>query len=434
MSTALQAPPAASSATPSGRERLRRLRFPLASAAAVLVVAALVAITTPGGSGGDLDPESGAPAGSLAVARILDRQGVEVRRTVDPADTAGEQGTVVLVHPGVLTPTQLASLARQARRLVVVEPDAVTLDALAPSVTPAGPAAPGLAAPGCDLPEAQVGSARSGGLLYTLAQDTPGYACYARAGEDRPRTGSLVLVPDGAAGAPDRDVVVIGQADILTNARLDQDANAALALRLLGSRPTLTWLVPDPLLTGSEEGPGLGSLLPRWVPWVALQACLALILALLWRGRRLGPVVREPLPVAVRGAETLLGRARLYRRARAVDRAAATLRTAVLRRLAVRLAVPPAAGPDAVVVRVAEATGRDPGRVRQVLLGPAPADERALVALADDLDALDREVPGSRLAPYRDPAPGHDPDQQQRDQQQRDQQQRDQQQREGHQR
>jgi hypothetical protein len=126
-----------------------------------------------------------------------------------------------------------------------------------------------------------------------------------------------------------------------------------------------------------------------------VQSVLALLLALLWRARRLGPVVREPLPVAVRSAETLLGRARLYRRARAADRAAATLRTAVLRRLAGRLAVPPAAGPEAVAVRVAEATGQDPGKVHGVLLGPAPADERALVRLADELDALERAVPGS---------------------------------------
>jgi hypothetical protein len=125
------------------------------------------------------------------------------------------------------------------------------------------------------------------------------------------------------------------------------------------------------------------------------------VVALLWRARRLGPVVREPLPVAVRSAETLLGRARLYRRARAADRAAATLRTATLRRLAARLAVPPAAGPEAVAVRVAAATGQDPQQVRQVLLGPAPADERALVRLADDLDHLERALPAT---PGRAPA------------------------------
>lgn len=424
MSTAVQEPATAAQA-PGGRERLRRLRFPLAVAGVVLVVATVVALATPGSGGGDLDPESGAPSGALAVARILARQGVEVRRVDDPADVAGERGTVVLVHPEVLSPSQLRSLVGEARRVVVVQPDAVALDALAPSVQPAGLASADVLAPRCDLPEAQVGPARAGGGLYTLQDGAPGTVCYPD--EERPRTGSLVVVPAGGAGAPDRDVVVLGQADVLTNARLDQDANAALALRLLGSERSLTWLVPDPLQAGGEDGPALGSLLPGWVPWVVVQACLALLLALLWRARRLGPVVGEPLPVAVRGAETLLGRARLYRRARAVDRAAATLRTAVLRRLAVRLAVPPAAGPDAVAVRVAEVTGRDPARVRQVLLGPAPGDERALVGLADDLDALDREVPGSGLAPYRDPAPGQDPDQQ------RDQQQRDQQQREGHQ-
>jgi hypothetical protein len=112
----------------------------------------------------------------------------------------------------------------------------------------------------------------------------------------------------------------------------------------------------------------------------------------LWRARRLGPVVREPLPVAVRSAETLLGRARLYRRARAADRAAATLRTAALRRLAGRLAVPPDAGPEAVAVRAAELAGQDPPQVREMLLGRPPADERALVRLADDLDALEHAV------------------------------------------
>ncbi len=43
-------------------------------------------------------------------------------------------------------------------------------------------------------------------------------------------------------------------------------------------------------------------------------------------------------------------------------------------------------------VRAAEATGQDPGKVRGVLLGPPPADERTLVRLADELDALVRAV------------------------------------------
>ena len=40
---------------------------------------------------------------------------------------------------------------------------------------------------------------------------------------------------------------------------------------------------------------------------------------MLWRGRRLGPLVVEPLPVVVKAVESTQGRGRLYRRVR--DRA-----------------------------------------------------------------------------------------------------------------
>jgi hypothetical protein len=161
---------------------------------------------------------------------------------------------------------------------------------------------------------------------------------------------------------------------------------------VLGHDRTLTWLVPDPARLPSAGPASLRDLLPPWLGWAGAQVAVALVLALVWRARRMGPLVGEPLPVVVRAGETLHGRARLYRRARAVDRAAATLRTAVLRRLAARLAVPPDAEPDAVAVRVAQATGRDLAEVRRVMTGPAPGDERALVELADALDVLERGV------------------------------------------
>jgi hypothetical protein len=322
------------------------------------------------------------------VARVLGRQGVDVRRVRDPGETAGEAGTVVLVHAELLTPSQLRLVGQGHRRLVLVQPDAVTLGVLAPAVRVAGSAGAQVLPAGCSLPETQAGPARAGGQLYSLPAGTRGEVCFPSGSSG---AGSLVAVRRSGAGDAG-DAVVLGQADVLTNAHLDEDANAALALRLLGTRPSLTWLVPDPLRTAPDGNASLSALLPSWVRWVVVQACLALLLALLWRARRLGPVVREPLPVAVRSAETLLGRARLYRRARAADRAAATLRTAVLRRLAARLAVPPAAGPDAVAVRAAEVAGRDPGQVRALLLGPRPPDERALVRLADELDALEHAV------------------------------------------
>src|SRR4051812_28472999 len=258
--TTRPAAPAPPAAPPTARDRLRRLRFPLAVAAVVVVVAGLAALVSPGTGGGDLDPDSGSPDGSRALARILERQGVTVRRVRDPRDAAAAAGTVVVVHPELLSPSQLRLFgeqsAGQGRRLVLVQPDAVVLDELAPSVEPAGPAPATVRTPACDLPEAQAGPARAGGELYTLDVDTVGSVCYPGGG--RPRTGSLVVT--AGAGAADRTLVVLGQAEVLTNGHLDEDANAALALRLLGTGASLTWLVPDPLQAAPDGEQSLGSL------------------------------------------------------------------------------------------------------------------------------------------------------------------------------
>jgi hypothetical protein len=88
----------------------------------------------------------------------------------------------------------------------------------------------------------------------------------------------------------------------------------------------------------------------------------------------------------------VVGRARLYRQAGARGRAAATLRTAALRRLAARLAVPTGTTPEQVAALVGAATGRPDREVRDVLLGPAPGNDAALVTLADDLDTLERSI------------------------------------------
>jgi hypothetical protein len=139
------------------------------------------------------------------------------------------------------------------------------------------------------------------------------------------------------------------------------------------------------------------------VPWVVVQLGIATAVALLWRARRLGAVVVEPLPVVVRSAETQEGRARLYRRIGARGRAAATLRTAALRRLAARLDVPAEATPTQVATLVAAVAGREEAAVQATLLGPAPHDDRSLVRLADDLDALEHAVRTS--GPTRPPTP-----------------------------
>jgi hypothetical protein len=116
------------------------------------------------------------------------------------------------------------------------------------------------------------------------------------------------------------------------------------------------------------------------------------LLVALWKGRRIGPLVAERLPVVVRASETVEGRGRLYRSHRASDRAADALRTATLQRLLPRLGLGPNAEPTAIVAAVVGRIGQDPEFVRHTLFGPAPATDTDLLNLSHALDNIERQV------------------------------------------
>ncbi len=380
--------------TAAGRavRRWRRSRWTLAVGGLVVLVALVLASTLPRGTAGDLDPTSPTPRGAMALAHILTDHGVSVARvtTSGEASTAASFGTtLVVVDTVLLTPDMLDLLAQTQADLVLVEPDALTLDSLAPGFTPAGLVDPAVREPGCVGvgPAQAAGRALAGGHLYAgVGGDAT--VCYRQPRADA--VGSY-----GVGTADGRTVTVIGQADLLTNAHLAENGNAALAVHTLGRNPQLTWYLPDPFeISDAGQPPTLAQLRPPWRTWVIWQLAVVAGLAMVWRARRLGRLVAEPLPVIVRSAETQEGRARLYRQARARGRAAATLRTAALRRMLRRLDVPAGAGPQAVADVVAGITGRRDVEVRELLLGPAPPTDAALVRIADDLDALERDLAG----------------------------------------
>ncbi len=197
----------------------------------------------------------------------------------------------------------------------------------------------------------------------------------------------------------DGDTVVIGAPDILYNDTLDEQGNASLALQLLGSRPHLVWYLPslsDTTAATPDDEKGFFDLLPSGWLWGTLQLFIAAALAALWRARRLGPLVPEKLPVAIRASETVEGRARLYRKANARDRAAAALRSTTRTRLAPLTGVPvtQAHAPEALLPALsAHLHGHGDGQaLHSLLFGPPPRDDAALISLADQLDALEREV------------------------------------------
>ena len=128
-----------------------------------------------------------------------------------------------------------------------------------------------------------------------------------------------------------------------------------MALGTLGRSHTVVWWLPstaDPLQFDQGAEVGITDLVPSWVRWALLQVVLAVAVVVWWRGRRLGRVVVEPLPVVVRATESVEGRARLYRRGRARGSAADAMRTASLTRLRARLGLPRSAPADVVVAAV----------------------------------------------------------------------------------
>ncbi|MFB7466210.1 DUF4350 domain-containing protein [Streptomyces sp. NPDC056224] len=393
--------PADTAAPRAGRARrirrtLRVLAFLAVLAAGGLALAALDS----GTRHGMLDPRSADPSGSRAVAELLKDRGVTTRVVTtarEAADAAGPRTTLLVTDPDVLGTTQRgvirSAMDLSGGRTVLLAPGGHSLPDLAPGVHTKGDADSDTLAPACTLPAAaSAGRAGTGGgLRYTTALPRA-TACYPTGGHP-----TLLVLP---AATPGGDTVLLGSGTVLLNESLAEEGNASLALQLLGSRPDLVWYMPsladsDPA-THSGEDENLFDLIPAGWYWALLQLLVAAVLAALWRARRLGPLVTEKLPVVIRASEATEGRARLYRKARARDRAATVLRAATRERLAALVGVPHAQAhdPSALTPGVsARLTGGPQARdVSGLLFGPTPSDDAALVALADHLDALEREV------------------------------------------
>ncbi|MFJ2906858.1 DUF4350 domain-containing protein [Streptomyces sp. NPDC087212] len=387
----------ATSSSPTARQIWTRARGIALAVVLLLTAAVAIAVIRSDSRHGALDPRSVDPYGSRAVAELLADRGVSTRvvTTLDQARAAANPDTTVLVTaPDLLTPRQQTQLHTAADgsggRTVLLAPGGASVERLVPGVT-ADPATSTVAAldPKCTLPAARrAGPADTGGLRYTSTH--PGTdTCY-----PSQRLATLLRVPDTTGNG---DTVVLGAPDILFNERLDEQGNASLALQLLGSRTHLVWYLPslaDLSATGTDGEQNFMDLLPSGWLWGTLQLFVAAALAALWRARRFGPLVPERLPVAIRASETVEGRARLYRKANARDRAATALRSATRTRLAPLVGVPvsQAHTPEALLPALAAHLHGDGQALHPLLFGPPPGDDTALVALTDQLDALEREV------------------------------------------
>lgn len=358
----------------------RRGRTLLVVAVVLILLAALVSVLTAQSSSTiPLAPDNADPEGARAAAQVLREQGVDVTyvRTTAAAIAEAEAGsTLLIVRPSDLRTEQREALAQVEADVVLVELGWGDLEPLTDRIHVSDYVTRSNRVVDCGDPDAQAAESITAGNAV-VSGDVEG--CF--------------MAGDGAGYATwtedDQRWRVIADGWPLSNEGLATAGNAALVFRSLGAHDRLVWYVP------SDDDPfGTESLLDQFpIPGPAvLLLVLVGLSVVLWQGRRLGPVVVEPLPVLVKATETTRGRGRLYRRAGAHAHAAAALRAGLVARLAGRVGLPTHAPPDQVVETLARASGRSLEAVSDVLYGPPPTDDVGLMALTQALDTLESEV------------------------------------------
>ncbi len=373
-----------------------------------------------------LSPVQSGPTSGVQLAELVRAKGTKIDTELRSSDALTAawrlrgQATLFIPAPLYMHADYLWMLRSSpaGTRIVLVEPnDSQLADALPPLAIAGKRWATAVTQPGRDCPLTTAGSA---GVTRTRFGEWKGgdhttRFCY--------ENGLALSVFGGV------EFVVAGSSDPFRDDRLGENDNAKLAVDLLTARPTLVWLdlhhtEPKPK-TYSEQSPGPGLPIPSFAPgnerdrgnppppkptvsasrtpapqaqperapspfppWVPPAFALLAVLGLVFvfaRGRRLGAPVTEPLPIEVRGAETALGRARLYRKAKARGAALETLRFDARRRLSVALGLPPNASRDLLLDALAARTGTDRHHFDTVLFGPEPEDD-------DELELRTREL------------------------------------------
>ena len=386
MSSATAGTTAPISAPPLAGPTWRRIRFAVA-AVAVLIFGGYLVAQLRVGPDRPLDPDSAAHDGSKALATLLRGYGVHVTSStsLDAAAAPGATAhSVVVTDPGAYSADQLAQFTASAdvATLVLAAPSPALLRSVLERAGIRDPLAPvavtttsGPAAPGC----AWAGGAATG--TVELPGNTIGYPV---------RDGWAIVSCYGAAVVFAGRTVALGTAGLLRNDHVGDRGVAALAVNAItddGGVRAVDFLLPG-ADASATAAPTTWALFPDGARRAFVALAIIGVVLVLWRARRLGPVVGEPLPVVVRSAELVEGHGRLYYRAGARVRAAAALRDATRHRLGRHLGLPPTASTELIASVVAARAGREATAVAALLDGAPPPDDASLVRLADDLDAL----------------------------------------------
>lgn len=394
---------ARSSAGPGLKRRVANARWFVAGAMLLLLLGAIAYSQRADNDYTPMSIKNYDPPGTRALAQVARDQGLHMRqieslgdaRITNPANT-----TLVIADGEYLQPFQARTIADYPGDLVVIGRSTALWEALGVDVSLAGSSG-GTVPAQCPQPDAQAAQALStDGAVLSGATDVDGQACFLGPAGD----GAVAVFTQGRAGG---NVILVADPTVFVNGSITDAGNAAFALRVIGKRDNavwylgsyfdtsvLTWTSPDNPSGPAQRDdiPASTDFLPPGTGNVVFALALAVFVAALWRARRFGPLVHEPLPVVIRSSESTRGRARLYRSAAASGRAAASLRASAATRIGARIGMPRSSDRAVFVAATARASGRTVEQVDAVLYGPPPATESAMMDLIEQIDTLEREV------------------------------------------
>ena len=252
------------STSPTAASIWRRNRAALL-VALVVVATAIFGVVLSGEKSAEkyLDPANGSLRGSKGLAELLRRDGHTVERTTSveaAVATATGDRLIVITSEVPLDDEQASLLARSRADLLVVGRQSAMSDLVPEVEIVPDELLLRSREPDCDLP-----AARAAGSVYLGDkgfESSAGTACYFAG--DVP---TLLSIPG------EHQVTVVGSGEFMTNLRLAEDGNAALALNLMSTRKSIIWLVPAPPGaiqhgTAGSGGRTLGELIPAGVPRV----------------------------------------------------------------------------------------------------------------------------------------------------------------------
>lgn len=388
------APPQGHVVGPTLGRRLVRARPFLLALLLVVVVTLATTTSRPTGSTVPLALDNIHGNGARALAEVLGSYGVDARaaRTfntaVEKADADPDNTTLVVLGISSLRQEQIVLLRLLDVDVVVLGTTFAQIDDLT-DVEATGASAPksSTLTPGCEDPDAQAAASLSGsrGSLVLPEHGADSYTGCFPVGE-----GFAYVVGTRQNG---HSLRLIADASIARNDSLAEAGNAALLVRSLGHKDKVVWFDatnPEPTVWETES-------VPTWLPVLMLNLGVSALVLALVRGRRMGRLVREDLPVQVPATEATVGLGRLYQRARDREHASRALRQGTARRLGRRLGLADSADGQVLLDELVRQAGpsadpRTRQRAKTLLYGPPPGNDQELTALAERLDHLESEV------------------------------------------